>query len=70
MRSRPERFRPTRRRSTRTPRSTTQWILDQQSLKRRGTPEDIGNLVVFLAGDASSFITGQTIEIDGGWAMH
>ena len=26
-----------------------QWVLDQQSLKRRGTPEDIGNLVVFLA---------------------
>ena len=52
------------------PEQYTQWILDQQSLKRRGTPEDIGNLTVFLAGDASSFITGQTIEIDGGWAMH
>jgi NAD(P)-dependent dehydrogenase (short-subunit alcohol dehydrogenase family) len=25
---------------------------------------------VFLAGDASSFITGQVIEIDGGWFMH
>lgn len=46
------------------------WILEQQSLKRRGTPDDIGNLVVFLAGDGSSFITGQTICIDGGWVMH
>lgn len=45
-------------------------ILDAQCLKRRGTPEDVGNLVTFLASDASSFITGQTIEIDGGWAMH
>ncbi len=36
----------------------------------RGTPEDIGNLVVFLATDASSFVTGQVIEIDGGWYMH
>jgi 3-oxoacyl-[acyl-carrier protein] reductase len=45
------------------------WVLDQQSIKRRGTPEDIGNLVSFLASDASSFITGQTIEIDGGWMM-
>ncbi len=51
------------------PEQYTQWILDQQSLKRRGTPEDIGNLAVFLASDASSFITGQTIMIDGGWAM-
>jgi 3-oxoacyl-[acyl-carrier protein] reductase len=45
------------------------WVLDQQSVKRRGTPEDIGNLVAFLASDESSFITGQTIEIDGGWVM-
>jgi 3-oxoacyl-[acyl-carrier protein] reductase len=45
------------------------WVLEQQSIKRRGTPEDIGNLVAFLSSDASSFITGQTIEIDGGWMM-
>jgi NAD(P)-dependent dehydrogenase (short-subunit alcohol dehydrogenase family) len=52
------------------PEQYSQWVLDQQSLKRRGTPADIGNLVVFLASDASSFITGQTIEIDGGWVTH
>ena len=52
------------------PEEYTRWILDQQSLKRRGTPDDIGNLVVFLASDASSFITGQVVEIDGGWFMH
>jgi 3-oxoacyl-[acyl-carrier protein] reductase len=45
-------------------------ILAAQSIKRRGTPEDVGNLVAFLAGDASSFITGQLIQIDGGWMMH
>jgi 3-oxoacyl-[acyl-carrier protein] reductase len=45
-------------------------ILEQQSLKRRGAPEDVGNLAAFLASDAASFITGQTIMIDGGWAMH
>ncbi len=45
-------------------------ILAAQSIKRRGTPEDVGNLVTFLASDASSFITGQLIQIDGGWMMH
>jgi len=52
------------------PAEYNQWILDQQSLKRRGAPDDIGNLVVFLASDASSFVTGQVVEIDGGWFMH
>lgn len=41
-----------------------------QSIKRRGRPDDIAGAVVFLASDASAFITGQTINIDGGWAMH
>lgn len=45
-------------------------VLDQQSLKRRGRPEDIGNAVAFLAGDGASFITGQTLMVDGGWQMH
>jgi 3-oxoacyl-[acyl-carrier protein] reductase len=47
-----------------------QWVLDQQCLKRRGVGEDVGNAVVFLASDAASFITGQTIVVDGGMAMH
>ncbi len=52
------------------PEEYNRWVLDQQSIKRRGTPEDIGNLVAFLASDEASFITGQTIGIDGGWMMH
>lgn len=47
-----------------------QRMLDQQSIKRRGAPKDIGAAVTFLASDAASFITGQTIEVDGGWVMH
>jgi NAD(P)-dependent dehydrogenase (short-subunit alcohol dehydrogenase family) len=52
------------------PEGYNRWVLEQQCLQRRGAPDDIGNLVVFLASDASSFITGQTVAIDGGWAMH
>lgn len=35
-------------------------------LKRGGTPEDVANLCVFLASDMSTYITGQTINVDGG----
>jgi 3-oxoacyl-[acyl-carrier protein] reductase len=35
-------------------------------LKRGGTPNDIANACVFLASDMSSYITGQTIHVDGG----
>ena len=45
-------------------------IYDHQALKRRGQPEDIANILMFLASDAASFITGQTIAVDGGWVMH
>ncbi len=35
-------------------------------LKRGGTPEDVANACVFLASDMSAYITGQTINVDGG----
>jgi 3-oxoacyl-[acyl-carrier protein] reductase len=41
-----------------------------QSVKRRGLPEDVAGVAVFLASDDASFITGQTVNVDGGWAMH
>lgn len=42
-----------------------QWR-DSIPLKRGGTPEDIANACVFLASDMSSYITGQTLSVDGG----
>ncbi|MEA2594266.1 MAG: hypothetical protein QOF01_735 [Thermomicrobiales bacterium] len=51
------------------PEGYNRFVLEQQSIKRRGTGDDVGNLVVFLASDAASFITGQMIQIDGGWVM-
>ncbi|MFR7874097.1 MAG: 3-oxoacyl-[acyl-carrier-protein] reductase [Christensenellales bacterium] len=38
-------------------------------LKRMGTPQDVANVVKFLASDDSSYITGQVINIDGGMLM-
>ena len=38
-------------------------------LRRMGTPEDVANVVKFLAGEQSSYITGQVINVDGGMLM-
>ena len=38
-------------------------------LRRVGTPEDVANVVKFLAGEQSSYITGQVINVDGGMLM-
>ena len=46
-----------------------QRILDSQSLKRRGRPDDIGHAVLFFASSLSGFVTGQNLLVDGGWAM-
>jgi len=44
-------------------------MLDSIPLGRYGKPEDVADLAVFLAGDRSSYITGQVISICGGMVM-
>lgn len=46
-----------------------QRIRDSQALPRRGTLEELAAAVSFLAGPESSFVTGQTLNVDGGWIM-
>lgn len=44
-------------------------LLKEVPMGRLGTAEDIANTVVFLASDEASYITGQTIHVNGGMAM-
>ena len=46
--------------------ATVQSWRDSIPLKRGGSPEDIANACVFLASNMSSYITGQTLSVDGG----
>lgn len=52
------------------PEGYTRFVLDHQAVKRRGTPADIASALAFLASDEAGFITGQTLNVDGGWVMH
>ncbi|MBI2042250.1 MAG: SDR family oxidoreductase [Candidatus Nealsonbacteria bacterium] len=42
-------------------------ILARVPMGRVGKPEEVSNLVLFLASDAASYMTGSTVVIDGGW---
>ena len=41
-------------------------VAGRTSIGREGTPDDVANSVLFLASDASAYITGESIEINGG----
>jgi len=43
------------------------WIVERSLLKRPGYPEELIGCLLLLASDAGSFITGQTLYVDGGW---
>jgi NAD(P)-dependent dehydrogenase (short-subunit alcohol dehydrogenase family) len=60
---------PTRAEAMQSDPAYSQRILDSQALKRRGTFEELAAAVSFLVGPDSSFVTGQTLNVDGGWIM-
>jgi 3-oxoacyl-[acyl-carrier protein] reductase len=48
---------------------SSQWYREQVPLKRRGTDQEIANVVAFLASDLASYITGAYIPVCGGNVM-
>ena len=44
-----------------------QFTLSKIPMRRAGQPDEVAGLAVFLGTDASAFITGETIGVDGGW---
>lgn len=43
------------------------WVKKRAPLGRWGTPEDFEGIAIYLASDASRFMTGQIVYVDGGW---
>lgn len=49
------------------PEEERQSIVEKTLLKRLGRPEEIANVILFLASNESSYMTGSIVVVDGGW---
>jgi len=47
--------------------SMTNWINRNTAMRRGGSVEELDGAVLFLASDASSYVTGTHLTVDGGW---
>jgi NAD(P)-dependent dehydrogenase (short-subunit alcohol dehydrogenase family) len=50
------------------PKFKPRWI-DDSAMQRYALPEELGPSIVYLASDASSFMTGSVLVIDGGYTL-
>jgi NAD(P)-dependent dehydrogenase (short-subunit alcohol dehydrogenase family) len=46
-----------------------EYLLSEISLRRPGEPDEVAAVIAFLAGPASSYITGTVLDVNGGWWM-
>jgi 2-hydroxycyclohexanecarboxyl-CoA dehydrogenase len=44
-------------------------MMEKYIIRRAGRPDDVANMVLYLASDASSWITGQTYPVNGGYSL-
>ncbi|HTR61250.1 MAG TPA: SDR family oxidoreductase, partial [Candidatus Binataceae bacterium] len=44
-------------------------MLRSYTIRRFGEPEDAANMILFLSSDASSWMTGQTVPVNGGYSF-
>jgi NAD(P)-dependent dehydrogenase (short-subunit alcohol dehydrogenase family) len=52
------------------PERERQSIIEKTLMKRLGQPEEIANVILFLASEESSYMTGSVVTVDGGWTAH
>ena len=46
------------------------WIERHSALGRPGRIDELDGMIIYLAGDLSSYVTGQHLLVDGGWSVY